>query len=161
MIDKCYILNIKILTVWHIEHMNLSCFIAFLCCQWILGFHVSIGWILHEAFYSMLFLFWCCDMHAVGQQSTVETLSITVAKQRINTEQWKPDVAHMCGDYIRWVLDWQLDLLDHNQLHTITVYTLHNSLLQLQLFSEDCCSVQILTRNWNCNSPLSRQLTRN
>jgi hypothetical protein len=28
-------------------------------------------------------------MHAVGQQSTVETLSITVAKQRINTQQWK------------------------------------------------------------------------
>jgi hypothetical protein len=31
-------------------------------------------------------------------------------------------------------LDWQLDLLDHTQIHTITVYTLHNSLLQLQLF---------------------------
>jgi hypothetical protein len=29
-----------------------------------------------------------CDMHAVGQQSTVETF-ITVAKQRINTQQWK------------------------------------------------------------------------
>jgi hypothetical protein len=28
---------------------------------------------------------------------------------------------------IRRVLDWQLDLLDHTQLHTITVYTLHNS----------------------------------
>jgi hypothetical protein len=27
-------------------------------------------------------------MHAVGQQSTVETLFITVAKQRINTQQW-------------------------------------------------------------------------
>jgi hypothetical protein len=30
--------------------------------------------------------------------------------------------------------------------HTITVYTLHNSLLQLQLFFEDCCSDRILTR---------------
>jgi hypothetical protein len=30
--------------------------------------------------------------------------------------------------------------------HTITVYTLHNSLMQLQLFSEDCCSARILTR---------------
>jgi hypothetical protein len=28
-------------------------------------------------------------MHAVGQQSTVETLFITVAKQRINMQQWK------------------------------------------------------------------------
>jgi hypothetical protein len=28
-------------------------------------------------------------MHAVGQQSTVETLFITVAKQRINKQQWK------------------------------------------------------------------------
>jgi hypothetical protein len=28
-------------------------------------------------------------MHAVGQQSIVETLSITVAKQRINTQHWK------------------------------------------------------------------------
>jgi hypothetical protein len=27
---------------------------------------------------------WYCDMHAVGQQSTVETLFITVAKQRNN-----------------------------------------------------------------------------
>jgi hypothetical protein len=34
----------------------------------------------------------------------------------------------VCGDYIRWVLDWQLDLLDHTQLHTITLYTLYNSL---------------------------------
>jgi hypothetical protein len=32
---------------------------------------------------------------------------------------------------------------------TITVYTLYNSLMQLQLFSEDCCSARILTRNWN------------
>jgi hypothetical protein len=32
------------------------------------------------------------------------------------------------------VLDWQLDLLDHNQLHTVTVYTLYNS-QQLSLFS--------------------------
>jgi hypothetical protein len=34
--------------------------------------------------------------------------------------------------------------------HTITVFTLHNSLLQLQLFSEDCCSARILTRSWSC-----------
>jgi hypothetical protein len=32
------------------------------------------------------------------------------------------------------VLDWQLDLLDHTQLHTITVYTLYDS-QQLSLFS--------------------------
>jgi hypothetical protein len=31
--------------------------------------------------------------------------------------------------------------------HTVTVYKLHNSLLQLQLFSEGCCSARILTRN--------------
>jgi hypothetical protein len=57
-------------------------------------------------------------------------------------------VARMCGDYNRRVLDRKLDLLDHKQLQTITVYTLHYSLLQLQLFSEDCCSARILT----CNS---------
>jgi hypothetical protein len=43
-------------------------------------------------------------------------------------------VARMCGDYIDGVLDWQLNLLDHTQLHTITVYTLYNS-QQLTLFS--------------------------
>jgi hypothetical protein len=59
-------------------------------------------------------------------------------------------VARIVATIIRRVLDWQLDLLDHTQLHTITVYTLHNSLLQLQLFSEDCCSTRILTRNWSC-----------
>jgi hypothetical protein len=43
------------------------------------------------------------------------------------------------------VLDWQLDLLDHTQLHTITVYTLYNS-QQLSFFScsenpgSNCCS---------------------
>jgi hypothetical protein len=34
--------------------------------------------------------------------------------------------------------------------HTITVHTIYNSLLQLQLFSEDCCSTRILTCNWSC-----------
>jgi hypothetical protein len=68
--------------------------------------------------------------------------------------------------YIRWVFDWQLDLLDHTQLHTITVYTLlqlttvhYNTCrvvtsflssnttgsVRLQLFSEDCCSARLLT----------------
>jgi hypothetical protein len=87
-------------------------------------------------------------------------------------------VARIRGDYIRRVLDWQLDLLGHTQLHTITVYTLlqlhtvhYNtcrvftlylhwlpvfqfrrirSPATLQLFSEDCCSARILTRNWKC-----------
>jgi hypothetical protein len=36
---------------------------------------------------------------------------------------------------IRRVLDRQLDLLDHKQLHTSTMYTLRYSLLQLEL----CC----------------------
>jgi hypothetical protein len=39
-----------------------------------------------------------CDMHAVGQESTVETLSITVAKQRINTQQWKRPAFSMRSD---------------------------------------------------------------
>jgi hypothetical protein len=39
-----------------------------------------------------------CDMHAVGQQSTVETLFITVAKQRINTQQWKRPASSMGSD---------------------------------------------------------------
>jgi hypothetical protein len=70
-------------------------------------------------------------------------------------------------------LDGQLDLLNHTQLHTITVYTIYNSLqfnitlaessqclhllpvfqyrrirspATLQLFSEDCWSARILTR---------------
>jgi hypothetical protein len=60
-------------------------------------------------------------------------------------------------DYIRLVLDWQLNLLDQTQLHTITVYTLHYSLLQLQLFSEDCCSARILTRN-SLSKPHSRSI---
>jgi hypothetical protein len=45
--------------------------------------------------------------------------------------------------------------------HTITVYTLHKSLMQLQLFSEGCCSARILTRNWNCphNREREREIT--
>jgi hypothetical protein len=43
-------------------------------------------------------------------------------------------LSRVCVDYIRRVLDWELDLLDHTQLHTITVYTLYNS-QQLSLFS--------------------------
>jgi hypothetical protein len=51
---------------------------------------------------------------------------------------------------IRRVLDWQLDLLDHTQLHTITVYTLYDS-QQLSLFScsEDCCSNSATTAATN------------
>jgi hypothetical protein len=31
--------------------------------------------------------------------------------------------SRVCGDYIRRVLDWQLDLLDYNQLqNSVTVY---------------------------------------
>jgi hypothetical protein len=91
-------------------------------------------------------------------------------------------LSRLCSDYIRRVLDWQLDLLDHTQLHTITVYTLLQLLTvhyntcrvftlylhwlpvfqysripspaTLQLFSEDCCSVRILTRN---STELSRK----
>jgi hypothetical protein len=86
---------------------------------------------------------------------------------------WFFILSRVCGDYIRRVLDWQLDLLDHTQLHTITVYTLLQlttvhcntcrvftlylhclSVFQyrrirspatLQLFSEDCCSARLLT----------------
>jgi hypothetical protein len=39
-----------------------------------------------------------CDMRTVGQQSTVETLFITVAKQQINTQQWKRPVFSMGSD---------------------------------------------------------------
>jgi hypothetical protein len=63
---------------------------------------------------------------------------------------WRQYCRAYVSTIIRRVLDWQLDLLDHAQLHTITVHILHNSLLQLQLFSEDCCSARILTRNWSC-----------
>jgi hypothetical protein len=36
-----------------------------------------------------------CDMHAVGQQSTVETLFIAVAKQRYNGS----DQRFLCGPF--------------------------------------------------------------
>jgi hypothetical protein len=40
-----------------------------------------------------------------------------------------------CYSDYRRVLDWQLDLLDHTQLHnSVTVYTLYNS-QELSLFS--------------------------
>jgi hypothetical protein len=42
-----------------------------------------------------------------------------------------------CGDYMRRVLDWHLDLLDHTQLHTITVHTL----LQLTTVHYNTCRV--------------------
>jgi hypothetical protein len=54
--------------------------------------------------------------------------------ERIAVSVWDPYggrtvniniAARMCGDYIRRVLDWQLDLLDHTQLHTFTVCTLY------------------------------------
>jgi hypothetical protein len=42
------------------------------------------------------------------------------------------NVARMCGDYIRRVLDWQLDLLDHNTIHTYNrVFYNYNWLSQL------------------------------
>jgi hypothetical protein len=56
-------------------NMNLSCFIAFVCCQWILGFHVSTRWILHEAFCSMLFLFWCVECFCAVSMSVIESIS--------------------------------------------------------------------------------------
>jgi hypothetical protein len=45
---------------------------------------------------------------------------------------------------------------------TVTVYTLYNSLMQLQLFSDDCCSARILTRNWNAprNSLVANSLNQ-
>jgi hypothetical protein len=35
-------------------------------------------------------------------------------------------LSRVCGDYIRRVLDWQLDLLDHTVTHNYSVYTLHS-----------------------------------
>jgi hypothetical protein len=67
----------------------------------------------------------------------------------------------MCGDYNRRVLDWQLDLLDHRQLHTITVYTLYDS-QQLSLFSsfEDFGSNSATTAATNsCGVPCHYSLT--
>jgi hypothetical protein len=64
------------------------------------------------------------------------------------------------GDYIRRVLDWQLDLLDHNQLHnSVTVYftlqlTTTESLLflwrpRLQLLQPTLmASLAITSHNW-------------
>jgi hypothetical protein len=66
-------------------------------------------------------------------------------------------VARMRGDYYKTGIGLTTGFIGS---HTVTVYTLHNSLLQLQFFSEDCCSARILTRNWNCNSLLSCQLTQ-
>jgi hypothetical protein len=74
-------------------------------------------------------------------------------------------LSHVCGDYITRVLDWQLDLLDHTQLHTIAVYTLYNS-QQLSLFSssEDFGSNSATTAATNsygvsCHHSLTGNLT--
>jgi hypothetical protein len=78
-------------------------------------------------------------------------------------------MSHICGDYIRRVLDWQLDLLDCSCSYTLQLTTIHyntcwvftlylhwlpviqyrriRSPATLQPFSEDCCSARILTRN--------------
>jgi hypothetical protein len=53
-------------------------------------------------------------------------------------------LSRVCGDYIRRVLDWQLDLLDHTQLHTITVYTL----IQLTTVHYNTCRVSSLCLHW-------------
>jgi hypothetical protein len=75
-----------------------------------------------------------------------------------STKQFKQFVrivTRKASTIIRRVLDRQLDLLDHKQLHTITIYTLYDSLLQPQLFSEDCCSARIFTRNSPSKKPWS------
>jgi hypothetical protein len=51
----------------------------------------------------------------------------------INLTLDEENYCHVLSDYRR-VLDWQLDLLDHRQLHIITVYTLYDS-QQLSFFS--------------------------
>jgi hypothetical protein len=70
------------------------------------------------------------------------------------------------SDYRR-VLDWQLDLLDHKQLHTITVYTLYDS-QQLSFFSssEDYGSSSATTAATNtygvpCHYSLTGNCPRN
>jgi hypothetical protein len=114
--------------------------------------------------------------------------------EMMHVDRWKPKwhnpsiiLSPVRGDYIIRVLDWQLDLLDHTQLHTITVYTLLQLLTvhyntcrvftlylhwfpvfqylrirspaTLQLFSEDCCSARILTRNSTELCRLNSELT--
>jgi hypothetical protein len=61
-------------------------------------------------------------------------ISIDLQNWRLRSTQRKPIYCHVLSDYRR-VLDYQLDLLGHNQLHnSVTVYTLYNS-QQLTLFS--------------------------
>jgi hypothetical protein len=114
------------------------------------------------------------------------SLHLVIPKKRPGELSQKIVLSRVCSDYIRRVLDLQLDLLDHTQLHTITVYTLlqlttvhyntcrvftlylHSlplfqyrrirSPATLQLFSEDCCLARILTRNWNCPRHLVNSL---
>jgi hypothetical protein len=63
----------------------------------------------------------------------------------------KRDYLRYCRAYVAWLYKTGIGLTTgFIGSHTITVYTLYNSLLQLQLFSEDYCSARTLTRNWNC-----------
>jgi hypothetical protein len=62
-------------------------------------------------------------------------------------------LSRVCGDYIWWVLDWQLDLLDHIQVRTTTVY----ALLQLLTFHYNTCRVSSLCLHW---LPVFQYLTR-
>jgi hypothetical protein len=55
-------------------------------------------------------------------------------------------LSRVCGDYYKMGIGLTTGFIGPQ---TVTVYTLYNSLMQLQLFSEDCCSARILTRNWN------------
>jgi hypothetical protein len=76
---------------------------------------------------------------------TDKYLSLPVFLSTLKSFRVNNTVARMCGDYYKtgyWIVSWIYWI-------TVTVYTLHSSLLQLQLFSEDCCSARTVTRNWN------------
>jgi hypothetical protein len=84
----------------------------------------------------------------VGSRSSTVFVCVCVCVCVYTCKGWGGMIlSRICGDYIRRVLDWQLDLLDHTQLHTITVYTLYNFtvyystcriFLQLQLSHNSC-----------------------
>jgi hypothetical protein len=105
--------------------------------------------------------YWCCVVHILLTATlNVRLFAIVIqAFTHAHTHTHTHTHTHIyiyivtCLVTVDGVLDWQSDLLDQTQLHTITVYTLHYSLFQLQLFSEYCCSARILTRNSLSKTP--------
>jgi hypothetical protein len=77
--------------------------------------------------------FWCCL--ACG---LLELYTITINNGALYLILWHTTyiLSRVCGDYMRRVLDWQLDLLDHTQLQCIHPYSFTVHYSRVKPFSE-------------------------